>query len=190
MNPQSATSMTTTAPTSLAAGDYTISLIYTGGEAAFAGTFTVPTVGTAPVAPTSVTATSISATQINLAWPAVSGATGYNVYRNTTSNFAIGSANKITASPITAVKFNDTGLTGLTQYYYKVTAVNSTGEGLESTQVTARSKSIGLSISPTFKSAVSFADRIKVRNYYTGIGFRPVAISANLRRHYSRHQWR
>jgi parallel beta-helix repeat protein len=49
---------------------------------------------------------------------------GYNIYRKDTDQ---GNFVKITDKPFTDIEFNDTGLTGLTEYYYRITAVDDVG---------------------------------------------------------------
>lgn len=84
-----------------------------------------------PTAPTGLSATAMNDAQINLAWNSVANVIGYNVYRSTAANVAISVGNKITATPVTSTSYIDTaGLTALTPYFYKVTAVNNTGESL------------------------------------------------------------
>jgi chitodextrinase len=69
-----------------------------------------------------LTATAVSASQIDLSWTAASdpesGVASYKVYRNGT----------VVATP-TGTSFSDTGLAGSTSYTYQVSAVN--GAGLE-----------------------------------------------------------
>ncbi len=83
----------------------------------------------APATPTGLTATPYRPTQINLAWTAVSGATSYDIYRNTTST---GSFPRIGSEPTVAsgvtTTYSDTGLAASTTYYYKISALNSSGE--------------------------------------------------------------
>lgn len=92
---------------------------------------------TLPAVPVGVAASAVSASQINLSWTAVTGATGYNVYRSATAGVTIAAANKITATPVATTSFNNTGLTAATPYFYKVTAVNGAGETVGSAEVTA-----------------------------------------------------
>jgi len=81
---------------------------------------------TPPTAPTNLTATAASVTQINLSWTASTdnvGVTGYKVERcsgASCSNFAQ------IATP-TATTFNDTGLTPSTSYSYRVRATDAAG---------------------------------------------------------------
>jgi titin len=80
-------------------------------------TFLVP-----PTAPTSVTATSASSTQINVTW---SGATGiianYEVFRKDSN-----SSYQSVATP-TGTSYSDTGLAADTKYFYQIRACNSAG---------------------------------------------------------------
>ena len=150
----------------------------------------IPTNGggtpTVPTAPTGLTATAGNA-QVTLSWAAASGATGYNVKRATTS----GGPYTTVASGVTATSYTNTGLTNGTPYYYVVSAVNSAGEGANSTQVTATPSGGGtgtsnlvlqyrvgdtsatdnqikpqLNIKNNGTSAVNLSD-IKIRYYFT-----------------------
>jgi fibronectin type 3 domain-containing protein/cytosine/adenosine deaminase-related metal-dependent hydrolase len=73
--------------------------------------------------PTGFSATTASTTQINLTWDAISGATGYNVYRSDTLSGTYSSI----ATPSSA-SYNDTGRTPGNTYFYKVKATNAGGE--------------------------------------------------------------
>ena len=83
---------------------------------------------TRPPAPANLKAAAASG-QVTLSWDASAGATGYNIYRGTASNGE--GASPVNASPISATTFTNSGLTNGTTYYYKVTAINSVGEGLK-----------------------------------------------------------
>ena len=104
---------------------------------------TVVAIGT----PTGLAATAASVSQINLSWTAVSGATSYKVYHSADSYAtAIG-------APSTN-SYSDSSLTTATTYSYKVSAVNSNGEGAKSSVVSgttnsAASAAVGGSGSPT-----------------------------------------
>lgn len=64
-------------------------------------------------APTGLAATPVSASQIDLSWNSVSGATGYDVERDSV----------IVATNVATTSYNDTGLTAATLYTYRVRAV-------------------------------------------------------------------
>jgi fibronectin type 3 domain-containing protein len=85
----------------------------------------MPSIGSPPV---SLTANPISVSQINLAWPASSGASYYNVRRAPTS----GGPYNLIAQGILATSFNDTALDSQSTYYYVVSAVYSGGESADS----------------------------------------------------------
>jgi len=89
------------------------------------------TLGSAPSAPTGVTATAGNG-QVSISWSSVSGATSYNIYWSTSSGVT-----KTTGTKITGVTspYTHTGLTNGTTYYYVGTQVNSYGESSESNQV-------------------------------------------------------
>jgi hypothetical protein len=74
---------------------------------------------TPPAAPTGVTATG-GANSATVSWAAASGATGYRVYRSTTSGGPY-----TLAGSATGTSFSDTGLTCGTTYYYVVRSTNS-----------------------------------------------------------------
>lgn len=80
---------------------------------------------TVPAAPAGLAVSGTSSSSVSLSWNAVSGATGYNVYRNGT---------KVTA--VTGASATVTGLAASTSYSFQVTAVNSAGESVKSGAVT------------------------------------------------------
>jgi cellulose 1,4-beta-cellobiosidase len=86
-----------------------------------------------PAAPTNLTATA-GDTQAALAWSAVAGVTSYRVKRSTTN----GGPYATVASGVTTASYLNTGLTNGTTYYYVVSAVNSSGEGANSRQVSVK----------------------------------------------------
>jgi len=73
--------------------------------------------GGAPDTPTNLTATPGSQ-QVSLSWTASSGASYYNIYRQSGSLYPF-------LASTTATTYTDTGLINLTTYYYKVSAVSS-----------------------------------------------------------------
>ncbi len=84
---------------------------------------------TAPPSPASVVA-NCGNNKITVSWPAVAGATSYDVYRSTTA-----AATGTLVGSSTSPSYADTsGIVGTT-YYYKVKAVNSTGVSLASAEV-------------------------------------------------------
>lgn len=99
------------------------------------GASPTPTPATPPAAPTGLTAVAgCNGATVYLNWGLATGATGYNVYRSATSG---GTASKITATPLVAGSYIDSGRTFSTPYFYKVTAVNAAGESANSTEATA-----------------------------------------------------
>jgi chitodextrinase len=84
-------------------------------------------------APSNLTATVVSTTQIDLSWSAVSEAVSYKVYRDGTH----------IASP-TTTSYSDTGLVSGTTYSYTVSAVDAYGiESEQSSAISATTFSVG-----------------------------------------------
>ncbi|HEY6837296.1 MAG TPA: fibronectin type III domain-containing protein [Geobacteraceae bacterium] len=127
------------AQTGLAAGTtyyYIVTAVNSVGESvasAQASAATNAPLPTVPAAPTGVSATG-GANQVTVSWPAVSGATSYNIYWSTATGVTTANGTKIANATSPYVQ---TGLTAGTTYYYVVTAVNSAGESAPSAQASA-----------------------------------------------------
>jgi len=119
---------------------YVITAVNAGGES-LASAEVAATTPTYAAAPAGITASSVSPTQINLSWSAVTGATGYNIYTSTTAGFTPSSSNliqPISCTPCTsATLWWDSGLTAGTPYFYRISTINSLGEGAVSAEVSA-----------------------------------------------------
>jgi fibronectin type 3 domain-containing protein len=83
-------------------------------------------------APTGVVATTISTSEIDLTWTAVTGATGYVVLRSTTS----GGPYSVVGSP-TSTSFANTGLSAATTYYFVLEATAGSVTSAFSSQASA-----------------------------------------------------
>lgn len=83
--------------------------------------------GTTLPAPEGVALSGATAGSMTVSWTAVSGASGYHVYRDAT---------RVTAAPVTATRFTDTGLAPGTRYAWSVSALDAQGaEGARSAPV-------------------------------------------------------
>ncbi|MEU1268182.1 glycoside hydrolase family 18 protein [Streptomyces sp. NPDC005799] len=87
---------------------------------------------TIPATPSGLAVSGTTSSSVSLSWNAVSGATGYNVYRNGT---------KVTA--VTGASATVTGLAAATSYSFQVTATNSAGESAKSAAVTGTTATTG-----------------------------------------------
>lgn len=86
--------------------------------------------GSAPIAPTSLIYSGITTSEVTLNWQAVSGATGYKVYRATPndSNYAL-------IATISTNSYKNAALSSNTKYWYYVKAYNSYGTSSDSTHI-------------------------------------------------------
>ncbi len=85
-----------------------------------------------PPAPTGLAATAGNGS-VALSWTASTGATGYSIYRGTTS----GGEGSTPVATTTSASYTDTGLTNGTTYYYTVAATSSAGTSAQSSEVAA-----------------------------------------------------
>lgn len=127
--------------TGLAAGTtyyFIVTAVNGAGESAASAQTSAATASTspvlvAPVAPTGIIATG-GVNQVSISWPAVAGATSYNIYWANVPGVTKANGVKITNA---TTPYIQTGLAAGTTYYYIVTAVNSAGEGVASSQASA-----------------------------------------------------
>lgn len=120
-----ATSWSDTGLTSSTQYWYKVLATNTGGDSAFSNTDSATTAMTPPNAPSSLSATTVSNAQIDLAWTDNSNdETGFEVWRSTDgTNFSLR-----TTETANTTSWSDTGLASITQYWYKVLAMNTGGD--------------------------------------------------------------
>jgi hypothetical protein len=103
---------------------------------------------------TGFSASAASTSQISLTWNSVSGATSYNIYRGTSSN---GENSTPIASGIAGTSFTDVGLNAATTYYYTAAAVDSSGPGAQSAEVSATPASSDMGVYDDTSSAIVYS---------------------------------
>jgi len=110
-----------------------------------------------PSTPTGFTVTTSSSTQIDLAWTAPTGTvTGYKIYKAGTY-----------LKSVTTTSTSDTGLATLTNYCYYVTAYNSAGESVQTSQLCSTTQAPP--VTPTYS--------ISGKTTLNGVGLSGVIIS-------------
>ncbi len=101
---------------------------------------------TVPLAPTGLTATTVSASQISLTWNDVTGETGFKIERSTDGvNWT-----QIGTTAVNVTSYQSTGLSGGTTYYYRVRATDAGGDSGYSNQASATTP-----VAPTTPAAPS-----------------------------------
>ena len=105
------------------------------GDSGYSNTSTATTLSGAPNTPSGLSAASVSATQINLAWTDNSNnETGFKVERSTDggANFT-----PLFTTAANAVSFNDSGLNANSTLTYRVRAANGSGDSAASNSASA-----------------------------------------------------
>ena len=114
---------------------YKVRATNSGGDSANSNTASAATLPTPPAAPSGLTATAMSASQINLAWTDnASNETNFVVARGTASG---GPYSDIATLAANTTSYANTGLAANTTYYYVVRAVNGGGSSANSAQASA-----------------------------------------------------
>jgi hypothetical protein len=122
---------------------------------------------TAPVVPTSATASTVSSSQINVNWNGSSPQ--YEVFRSTTSGFTASAANLIATT--TNTSYSDTTCLPSTTYYYLVEANNTELTSLPSNQASATSSGVTITtsapVAPTALNATTISGG-QINVFWTG----------------------
>ena len=143
---------------------YVVSASNSAGESPNSGVVsTIPTLPI-PAPPTGLAATPGNQ-QVSLSWTASQRASSYHVKRGTASG---GPYTQVGAP--TGTSFLDTGLTNGTTYYYVVSALNSSGESANSSQVSAAptgAADVTVTVDPSKTKVIS--PYIYGLNFYTGV---------------------
>jgi xyloglucan-specific exo-beta-1,4-glucanase len=126
-----------------------------GGGGGSGGSTPTPTV-TRPASPTGMTAAA-GDNQVTLSWTLVFGATSYNIYRSSTA----GQQGSMLGTSSTASYVDITAANGST-YLYQVTAVNSVGEGMPSTQSAAVTPTAPVTVPAAPGSVTAIRDQAQV----------------------------
>ena len=135
------------------AGTYYAGLSVSGGtstsgalnKATFDNVTTTGGGNVAPSAPTSLSGTALSNSQIKLVWPASPITSGYIVKRAST----ISGPYTTIATGVADTVYSDAGLASNTMYYYSVKAANLNGESVDSVKTSVQTQSLTLPPAPS-----------------------------------------
>jgi predicted phage tail protein len=150
---------------------YRVRATNAGGDSANTSVMSATTLAIAPAAPTELTATAVSSSQINLAWKDnSSNETGFKVDRSTS---ATGPWKLIATKTANVVSYQNTGLTAGRTYYYRVRAINAIGQSVNTrvmsatTLAIARTTPTAINAAAVSSSKINLAwpDKISNENY-------------------------
>jgi phosphodiesterase/alkaline phosphatase D-like protein len=131
--------VTTYSATGLASGTtyyYRVRATNGNGDSANTSTASATTSVTVPAAPSGLTATAVSSSQINLAWTDNSNnETGFKIDQATNSGFTTGLTTVTVGANVTT--YSATGLSASTTYYYRVRSTNSAGDSANTSTASA-----------------------------------------------------
>jgi len=155
---------------------YRVRAANTAGNSAYSNMASAKTLsaasGSAPVAPSNLTATAISSSQINLGWTDnASNETGFKVERGPSST---GPWTQIGNAGAGASSFPDTSVAASTTYAYRVRATNAAGDSAYSNTSTATSQAAA-----TLLGSVSWAKRLGAKNLTDASYVSGVAVDAS-----------
>jgi titin len=112
---------------------YRVRAINAGGSSAYGAEATTTTPNAPPVAPSTLTVTDASPTQVNVAWTDPSGnVTGFELERSQTSGSGFQS---IVTTSGNVTTYSDTDLLAETPYFYRVKAINDVGSSAYTAEV-------------------------------------------------------
>ena len=130
---------TTYSDTGLASGTtyyFRVRAINNVGDSANASSASATTLGTLPAAPSGLTATAASSSEINLSWTNnATNQTGFQIDQATSSDFTQGLTTVTVGANVTT--YSATGLSSDTTYYYRVRATNSNGASANTSTASA-----------------------------------------------------
>ncbi|MCF0069024.1 fibronectin type III domain-containing protein [Dyadobacter sp. CY261] len=131
------------------------------GASAYSNIANATTQQVAPVAPSNLTATAVSTSQIDLKWTDnASNETGYQIERSLNGTTFL----KIADLTANVTTYESTGLTPATDYHFRVRAVNAMGASAYSNVSSVKTQNIPVPDVPTNLTAVPTApDLIKLR---------------------------
>ncbi len=129
---------------------YRVRAVNANGTSAYTAESSIATIAAgAPIPPTTLVATTASTAQINLTWvDASTSETGFQIERSltTATGFTL-----VGTTAANVVSFSNTGLTAGTRYFYRIRAINATGNSAYTAEVNATASLVA----PTTLSAVA-----------------------------------
>ncbi len=128
------------------------------GDSAYSNEASATTLTNPPVAPSGLTATAISSSQINISWTDVANETGFKIERKTGAG---GTYSQIATVGAGVVSYNNTGLTVNTTYYYRVRASNAGGDSPYSNEANATTLN-AIPAPPSGLTATAFPSQINL----------------------------
>lgn len=143
------------------------------GESAYTATANATTLAPAPVAPSNLSATATSASQVSLSWTDNSNSeSGFRIERAISSS---GPFSLVYTSAANVTSYADSGLPGSTTYYYRAYAFNASGNSAYTSVVSVTTQAPAPSAPSSLVATASSSSQINlswVDNSNNEMGFR------------------
>ncbi len=149
--------VTVTGLTNDTAHDFEVRASNANGDGNEVATATATPMSTVPAVPTGFGVTSTALTSITLGWPAVPGATGYEIQRRMS-----GDTDWTDLTGVSGMSHTDSGLTPATSYNYQIRATNVAGESGWSAMVTVSTDTPVAPDAPALTASPTSANTIRL----------------------------
>ncbi|MEX2282481.1 MAG: fibronectin type III domain-containing protein, partial [Gemmatimonadota bacterium] len=139
--------------------DYQVRACNISGCSAYSAPASATTHPATPGAPSALSATGVSSSQINLSWTAATGTVDtYRIEQSATSGVGF-----TEIASVTGTTYQNTGLTPTTQYFYRVRACNISGCGTYTAEASATTPMAVPGVPPGFSATAVSASQVDLR---------------------------
>jgi len=158
---------------------YRVCAYNASGNSAYSNTASTTTLPTLPDAPSNLSASAVSSSQINLSW--TDNSTNEDGFKIERASSAGGPWSQIATVGTNLTAYSDTGLNASTTYYYRVCAYNAAGNSAYSNTASAATvpSVIALTIDSPLEGATIYGPNVVVEGTVTNGGGHETGVTVN-----------